>query len=101
MQRINAQLISGYGMIRMSSIMLNKVEDIIVSPLTQLIHYLFPTVVFPDALKIACVAPVYKSSDKTDKNNYRPISVISLSGKIAENVYILLQCHIVGNWIYM
>ena len=73
MQRINAQLISGYGMIRMSSIMLNKVEDIIVSPLTQLIHYLFPTAVLPDALKIACVGPVYKSGDKTDTNNYRSI----------------------------
>ena len=39
---------------------------------------------FPDALKIACVTPVYKNDDKTDKNNYRPISVISLYGKIAE-----------------
>ena len=75
---------SYYGMNKMSSIILKKVKDILVHPLTQLINYSFSTGVFPDALKIACVTPVYKSGDKTDKNNYRPISVIPLFGKIAE-----------------
>ena len=47
----------------MSSVILKRVKDIIVSPLTQLIYYSFSTVVFPDVLKIACVTPVYKSGE--------------------------------------
>ena len=77
---------------KMSSIIQKRVKDIIVSPLTQLINYSFFTWVFPDVLKIACVTPVYKSVDKTDTNNCRPISVISLCAKTAEKcMYIRLR----------
>ena len=32
---------------------------------------------FPDKLKLADISPLYKKDDKTDKKNYRPISITS------------------------
>jgi sarcosine oxidase/L-pipecolate oxidase len=40
--------------------------------------------VFPDTWKIAKVAPVYKSGDKTCIDNYRSISVLPVLSKILE-----------------
>ena len=40
--------------------------------------------IFPDELKLAEVAPVYKKNDKKDKSNYRPISILSNISKIYE-----------------
>ena len=43
--------------------------------LTDIFNLSLETKVFPDDLKVGKVAPVYKSGDKDDLNNYRPISV--------------------------
>ena len=42
--------------------------------------------IFPDALKIARVTPIYKADDKKHVNNYRPISVLPAMSKIHEKV---------------
>jgi hypothetical protein len=39
---------------------------------------------FPDSLKIAKVTPVFKSGNKSNMSNYRPISVLSATSKIFE-----------------
>ena len=41
---------------------------------------------FPTAWKIARVTPLFKSGDRTDINNFRPISILSVLSKIAEKV---------------
>ena len=41
---------------------------------------------FPSSLKIATVIPLHKSSSKSDKNNYRPISLLSVFSKIFEKL---------------
>lgn len=41
---------------------------------------------FPDCLKVARVIPVYKSGDKKDVNNYRPISTLSVLDKLIEKL---------------
>ena len=39
---------------------------------------------FPNAEKIASVAPVFKNDDRLDNSNYRPISVLNVFSKIFE-----------------
>ena len=42
--------------------------------------------VFPNALKIARVTPLFKSGDPSDISNYRPISVLLCFSKILERI---------------
>ena len=42
--------------------------------------------IFPDALKIAAVTPVYKSDDKSKVTNYRPISVLPCLSNMLEKL---------------
>jgi hypothetical protein len=49
-------------------------------------HFTLNTVIFPDYWKIARVTPIYKSENKTDCGNYRPISVISNVAQVFEKV---------------
>ena len=45
----------------------------------------FNTGIVPDQLKIANVVPIYKASDNSLLNNYRPISLLSIFSKLLEN----------------
>ena len=42
--------------------------------------------IFPDDLKSARVAPIFKSGERSDANNYRPISVLSVIAKVFEKI---------------
>ena len=42
--------------------------------------------VFPDSLKLANITPAHKKDETTDKENYRPISILPLFSKIFERV---------------
>ena len=52
--------------------------------LTDIFSFSLETKVFPDDLKVGKVAPVYKSKDKDDLNNYRPISVLPTVARVFE-----------------
>lgn len=54
------------------------------SPYTTLINQSFSDGIFPNALKISLIKPIYKKGEKTDPNNYRPISLLPTSAKIYE-----------------
>lgn len=41
---------------------------------------------FPDELKVARVTPIYKSCNKDDLSNYRPISILPLCSKMIEKI---------------
>ena len=42
--------------------------------------------IFPDSLKFANITPVHKKDEATDKQNYRPVSVLPLLSKVFEKV---------------
>ena len=42
--------------------------------------------IFPDPMKMADITPVYKKEDKTDKKNYRPVSILPSISKIFERI---------------
>ena len=55
-------------------------------PLTHIINLTLKTGSFPDELKKAKVIPLFKSGNRKDINNYRPISVLPALSKIFEKV---------------
>ena len=65
-------------------------------PIEKLIDLSFETGIFPDALKLARIIPIFKKGDLLQCKNYRPISLTSNISKIMEKLvhqclYIFLQ----------
>ena len=58
----------------------------LVKPLTYIYNLSFYSGVVPDIWKIAKVIPIFKSGDRSDTNNYRPISLLSCFEKIMERL---------------
>ncbi len=54
--------------------------------LSNLVNECFQKGVYPDALKIAKVIPIYKGGKQTQPGNYRPISLLSNLDKIIEKL---------------
>ena len=54
--------------------------------LTFMINLIIKTSYFPDCQKIARVRPLHKKGDKSELNNYRPISTLTAVSKIIEKV---------------
>ena len=55
-------------------------------PLKYLFEKSIEKGVFPDALKIARVTPLFKGGDPSNISNYRPISVLPRFSKILERI---------------
>jgi hypothetical protein len=54
--------------------------------------------VFPSGLKYALIKPIFKSGDKKNIANYRPISLLPSFSKILEKLmYSILMNHVVTN----
>lgn len=62
------------------------IKEAILEPLTCSINDCLAQGLFPDTLKIAKVKPIYKSGNKTDPGNYRPISVLPVISKVFERI---------------
>ena len=65
---------------------LNLYNDVIAPVLKILLNNCMRSGIFPDELKIARVKPLYKSGDKSDITNYRPISLLPVLSKIFEKL---------------
>ena len=88
LKNINVKKSAGPGMILPSLVkMCSKVID---KPLTvivinwNVINNIIRSSIFPDSAKIAQVTPTYKKKGRTNKDNYRPVSVIGTLPKILE-----------------
>lgn len=65
---------------------LKEVAHELAPVLSYLINFGFRIGVFPDILKLGKIKPLFKEGDRTDLNNYRPISLISNFSKIIEMI---------------
>ena len=70
----------------MSNRLLKSIKCEISKPLTIIINQSLETGIFPDALKVAKVKPLFKKGDNCCLNNYRPISLLPTISKIFERV---------------
>ena len=60
------------------------IRDYISEPLAFLVNDSFASGNFPEKLKFARITPVFKKDLRFDKDNYRPLSVLSNFSKLLE-----------------
>ena len=65
---------------------LKDLKEIISPLICHIVNLAFKTGEYPQQLKLAKVIPIYKKSDPTNPNNYRPISLLSSINKITEKI---------------
>ncbi|CAB3246280.1 unnamed protein product [Arctia plantaginis] len=83
---------TGSGIDGISTKAIKCIKNLILEELTFCINESFEISTFPSSLKIAKVIPIYKSGNRFDPCNYRPISVLPVISKIFEKViYIRLE----------
>lgn len=73
--------------------LLKYCKTVVAPVISHLANLCFAQGVFPTQLKRSLVTPVHKSGNRSDPNNYRPISVLTSTSKILEKLinYRLLQ----------
>jgi hypothetical protein len=75
---------SGWDEIPMS--LVKESSSYISKPLTHIVNLILRTGIYPDKLKFSVVTPVFKSGDRTDVHNYRPIALTPTFSKVIEKV---------------
>ena len=77
---------SSTGHDEISNKLLKNIILNIAKPLSHIFNQSLYLGLFPDSFKIAKVIPVFKTGDKKDTNNYRPISLLPAFSKILEKI---------------
>ena len=74
------------GIDDISNVVIKRLIDSLVEPLSIIFNKSLEKGVFPDRMKIAEVVPLYKGKSRTHKENYRPISLLITLSKILEKI---------------
>ena len=67
---------------------LKEVGDGVAKPLSHIFNLSFQKGIFPGKMKTAKVIPVFKTGDKHQFTNYRPVSLLSQFSKILEKLFV-------------
>lgn len=69
-----------------TNILVKKIRDHIILPLTHILNLSLSTGLFPECWKTAVVTPIHKGGCTNDPNNYRPISLLGTFSKLLERI---------------
>ena len=72
------------GMDEMSAKYISLAAPVLARHLSRIINISYLNETFPDLWKHAKVFPIFKSGTKTELNNYRPISILTILSKIID-----------------
>ena len=75
----------GYDDINM--LVVKRVISGIAKPLTFICNKSFDSGIFPNDLKIAKVIPLFKTGNRKECSNYRPVSILPQFSKILERLF--------------
>ena len=74
------------GFDEISNRLIKEVQNQIKVPLMDIINSSLCSSTVPSSWKVAKIIPLHKGGDRTDMNNYRPISLLSALSKVLEKV---------------
>ena len=66
--------------------MLKSTVDIYLPFLTKIINYSFENGCFLDELKLAEISPIFKKNDGLNKENFRPVGILSHAWKVFKRI---------------
>ena len=84
LNKINTKKATGFDNIPPKII--KEAAHILAKPLTDIINLSLFECIFPNKAKISSTLPFFKKGDRTNKSNYRPVSVLSIFSKVFEKV---------------
>ena len=76
---------SSYGCDNISNKHIKSAKNVFIKPLTLIVNQCLRTGIYPSQLKLSRVKPLFKSGDRSQFNNYRPISLLPSLSKIFES----------------
>ena len=71
---------------RIPTTLVKDAAEFISQPLMMIFNASLKLGVFPDMSKLAKVSPIFKTGARNNKNNYRPMSVLSIFSKLIEKI---------------
>ena len=66
--------------------MLKICDSVITEPLSIIFKNCIDCGVFPDTWEMSHIIPAHKKNDKRSLNNYRPVSLLTICGKVFERI---------------
>jgi hypothetical protein len=83
-RRLKSTMTAGPDLV--PSFLIKDCGAVLAKPLTYIFNLILKSSIFPVAWKMSHVTPVFKSGDRSDVTNYRPISLICNFSKVFEHV---------------